>query len=164
MEENTQKNSAIWYTVGAIVIIIAAFMIFRSPAEVTDSPTDTATTTDATTALDQEVALEVKDQFGTTTAVISRVYTDTPSWVVVREDINGNPGNILGASWVPAGETLNLTVELLRAATEGNTYHALVHTDDGNGGADFDLKTDLPLTDANGDNIMKSYKVIFDKG
>ncbi len=165
MEDNTQKNSAVWYTIGAIVIVIAVYLLFfKSPSETINSPEEsTATTTDGIISSGGNVAIEVSDQFGTSTAIIDKVITDAPSWVVVHEDLGGKPGRILGASFVPAGETLNLTVEFINNATakEGQTYYAMIHTEDEVAG--FDFKTDLPVTDASGNPIMKSYKIIFDK-
>lgn len=163
MEENTQQNSAIWYTVGVIVVIIAAYLLFfRSPAEMVDQ-TDTATTTGAVASSTTAASLMVNDQFGTSTVVVDKVVTSAPAWVVVHEDRGGKPGNILGAAWVPAGESLNVTVDLLRGGIEGQTYYAMIHADDGNGGANFDFKTDLPITDTAGDAVMQSYKIIFSK-
>lgn len=161
--EDTQKNSAVWYTVGAIVIIIAAyFLFFKSPTE-TIAPSDNAVATSTNvTASSTQASLIINDQFGTSTVTVDKVVTSSQSWVVIHEDRGGKPGNILGASWVPAGETLNLTVELLRGAVEGQTYYAMVHSEDGVAG--FDFKTDLPITDAAGNPVMKTYKVIFDKG
>ena len=161
MEENNSKNSAVWYTIGAVIIILVAYLLFfRSPAE-TVAPTDTATTTSAVASSTQAASLMINDQFSTSTATVDKVVTGASAWVVIHEDRGGKPGNILGASWVPAGETLNLKVELLRAAMEGQTYYAMVHADDGVIG--FDFKTDLPITDTTGSAVMQSYKVIFSK-
>lgn len=163
MEENTQKNSAVWYTVGAIIIVIAAYMLFfKSPTE-TIAPTDDtmATSTSSTASSTLAASLTIADQFSTSTVTVDKVVTSAPAWVVIHEDRGGKPGNILGAAWVPAGNTEGLTVELLRGATEGQTYYAMIHAEDGITG--FDFKTDLPITDASGNPVMKTYKVIFGK-
>ncbi len=165
--EETQKNTAIWYTVGAIVIVFLGYwLFFRTPAAtVVPTENEIATTTSQVTSTPSVVELTVNDQFSTSTVTVDKVVTNAPAWVVIHEDRAGKPGNILGASWVPANkENLNIEISLLRAAVEGQTYYAMIHADDGNGGSNFDLKTDLPMTDATGNPIMKAYKVIFGKG
>lgn len=161
--EDTQKNSAVWYTVGAVIIVIAAYLLFfKSPTETIAPSEELVATSTNTTVGTTQASLMINDQFGTSTVIVDKVVTSAPSWVVIHEDRGGKPGNILGAAWVPAGETLNLNVELLRGAIEGQTYYAMIHSEDGVAG--FDFKTDLPITDASGNPVMKTYKVIFDKG
>ncbi len=166
--EETQKNNLVWYIAGVVIIALAAYwLFFRAPNAVAPNVDDhQATTTSSATAATGEALLMINDQFNTTMAIVDRVVTKAPAWVVVHEDQGGKPGRILGAAWVPAGETLNLRVEFINGATavEGQTYYAMIHTDNGDGGINFDPKTDLPLSDSTGQPIMKAFKVIFDKG
>ena len=162
MEEG-QKNSAVWYTVGAIVLIIVAYLVFfKNPTESVAPIIDNATSTNQAANSNAAVTLVVNDQFGTKTTIVDKVVTAAPVWVAVHEDRGGKPGNVLGAAWVPAGESLNVSVGLLREAVEGQTYYVMIHAEDGMAG--FDFKTDLPLTDDEANPVMESYKVIFDKG
>lgn len=166
MEEN-QKNSAIWYTVGIIVIIIAAYlMFFRGPASTDEvTTTDMASTTDAvaTSTAGASASVEISDQVASSTVTVDRIVANAPVWVAIHEDLNGKPSNILGAAWVPAGESLNIAVELQRNVVAGGKYYAMIHAEDGSGAADFDFKKDLPLTDIAGAAIMKTFTVLVEK-
>jgi len=57
-----------------------------------------------------------------------------PSWVVVREDSFGFPGEVLGYTAVGAGAAFDVPVELARPAADGETLHALLHVDAGTPG------------------------------
>ena len=165
MEENNQQNNIIWYTAGILVVVVAGYwLFFRAPKQAgLPMSSDLASTTNQIGALGQ-ATIEINNQFDTSTVIVDRALTSQPAWIAIHEDRAGQPGNILGAAWVPAGENLNVQVQLQRAATEGQTYYAIIHTDDGDGGARFDFKTDLPLTDDNGAPVMKTFQIIFDKG
>ena len=163
MDNQQPKNTGIWITIGVIIIIVAAYWLFFRGDIAVNSPIETGNKA-TTTASSTEAAIIVNNQFDTAVVIIDRITSPKPVWVAIHEDNAGKPGNILGASWVPAGEHLNVKVELVRQAVEGKTYHAMLHQDDGNAGAGFDPKTDSPLTDTTGKLIMKSYQIIFDKG
>ena len=77
-------------------------------------------------------------------------------WLVVHEDANGKPGNVLGAHYVKAGADQSAIVKLLRGTAEGKVYYAMLHRDDGNPD-DFSLARDLPVTDASGNPIMARF-------
>jgi len=53
-----------------------------------------------------------------------------PTWVIVYESRDGNPGNILGAGLFFKGDTSG-TVTLLRATTSGKSYFASAAIDNG---------------------------------
>jgi hypothetical protein len=78
------------------------------------------------------------------------------AWVVVREDVNGKMGNILGAQWLPKGTDSATTVELLRGTTAGNTYYLVLYND--NGDRIFGKYTDTPMKNK-GEVIFKTFTV-----
>ena len=61
---------------------------------------------------------------------ISSVSVSAPTWVVIFEGKNGQPGNALGARMFFPGETSG-TVDLLRGTTSGGTYYAGEYIDNG---------------------------------
>jgi hypothetical protein len=78
------------------------------------------------------------------------------AWVVVREDVNGEMGNILGAQWLPKGTNSATTVELLRGTVAGNKYYVVLYND--NGDRIFGKDTDAPMKN-NGEVISKTFTV-----
>lgn len=91
-------------------------------------------------------SIRVHDQTAGVITTLTEVNVTDSSWVVVYEDRNGGLGNILGAQRFDQGNYSGGKVELLRGTTRGNTYHVLIHPD--NGDRIFDHKVDVPL--ANG--------------
>lgn len=76
------------------------------------------------------------------------------SWIVVHEEKNAVPANILGAQLFPAGTTSG-AVELLRNTVTGQIYYAMVHNDDGD--RKFDFTKDFPLRDTEGKIITAKF-------
>jgi hypothetical protein len=99
----------------------------------------------------------VDDQNPGHLVVVSQVSLTKPGWVVIHDDNNGVPGNILGARLFDKGKNSGI-VELLRALQNGKTYLAVIHEDDGNQHV-FSVKTDLPLKDASGTIVMTKFVV-----
>lgn len=92
--------------------------------------------------------------FGET--VTSSVETDQVSWVVVYEDTNGVPGNILGAKLVDIGR-YTVEVKLLRGTLPDRLYYVKLQADDGD--HKFDLSKDLPLVNnVTGQEIMTAFR------
>jgi len=58
------------------------------------------------------------------------VKSDSEVWVAVHEDVDGKPSRILGAQLFSAGTNLG-KVDLLRPTVAGMSYHAMLHSDDG---------------------------------
>lgn len=86
--------------------------------------------------------------------VLARVNMPRDGWVAIHEKSSGALGNILGAHRFDAG-TMSGTVELLRGTLAGNTYYAVLYSD--NGDRAFDPHVDLPMSTANGDMIFASF-------
>lgn len=83
--------------------------------------------------------VEVKDQVAGDKVFISRVAVAQAGWVAIQEDVDGMPGNILGAHRFDAG-TYQGVVTLLRDTIPGETYYATLWHDNGDGV--FDYTTD----------------------
>ena len=107
----------------------------------------------------QSFSLTVLNQAPGKSVFVDEIFTDGPLWVVIIENNNGEPGNILGAGLFDAGETAGV-VELLRGTVEGGAYYAGLYNEDSNLPTNrvFDLEKDLPLSDRNGDIIYAEFK------
>lgn len=103
------------------------------------------------------------EQLPGTQVAISKVTLSTNGWLVVYNDLNGQPGSILGARYYPAGTYENITFNLQVGTTADNTYYVLLHNDDGKvvnstyGTYEFDHTKDLALTDSTGRKIQNSF-------
>jgi len=85
-------------------------------------------------------SVSVKDQEAGNIVRVSQVVLEKDSWVAIREDLQGGLGNILGASWYPAG-THTASIELLRATEVNSFYYAVMYSDDGDKAFDFNKDT-----------------------
>lgn len=100
-------------------------------------------------------AIAVNDQASGSNVEVSFITLARDGWVVIHEERDGKPGNILGALRFNAGESQKGVVELLRPTVEGKTYFAMIHLDDGD--RQFDHTKDLPVTDQQGNVIMMRF-------
>jgi hypothetical protein len=88
--------------------------------------------------------VSVQDQSAGDMVAIGRVDMTVDGWVVIHEDRDGAPGNILGAQRFDAGSYSGGQVELLRGTVAGGKYYVMLHADDGD--KMFDHKLDMPIT------------------
>lgn len=105
---------------------------------------------------ESDSAIMVADQGAGSVATVGSVETDASAWVAVREDMNGMPGNVLGAARVDAGESRNIVIRLLRPTEAGKTYQINLFKD--NGDRVFDYKVDALMT-SGGELISQSFAV-----
>lgn len=87
------------------------------------------------------VGMNVSDQPAGDEVFVSGLVLEENQWVAVYDGEGGEPGSILGASRVRAGE-ISTTVTLLRATVQGGRYYVAILGD--NGDDRFDRQTDLP--------------------
>jgi hypothetical protein len=123
-----------------------------------NSETKTVTASQATeTAATKEVtgkgSVSVVDQkAGSVVTLAKSEFPTKNGWVVVRDYMDGVPGNILGASRYGADEGLVPTeVSLLRNTAAGSSYQVVFYTD--NGDKVFDLGDDTVI-----DGISTTFK------
>jgi hypothetical protein len=103
--------------------------------------------------------LNVLDQAPGRIVEVEMVTLEKTGWVVVREDNQGQIGNILGARLFSKGESSG-EVELLRGTVEGGTYYVALYNEDSDleQNREFDLDKDLPLVDSEGNPIQIQFK------
>lgn len=77
--------------------------------------------------------------------IIPMVVTDVPTWVVVRNEVNGVAGELLGLVLIPAGVHHDIVVELDPAQLT-NSLHVILHQDAGTlGQFEYPDGLDFPL-------------------
>jgi hypothetical protein len=93
-------------------------------------------------------SLTVRDQkAGDVVAVEKAEFPTKSGWVVVRDYMDGAPGNVLGAARYSADEGLVPTaVELIRVTTAGSSYLVMFYTNEGQAG--FSSAEDKPIEGA----------------
>ena len=135
-----------------IVLIIIGIMVFgnkgsQAPAAATTTGL-TGTSTDQTGALNRIV---MSDQYPGNVVYLSSVQLANPGWVVIKDDNNGQPGNVIGSVYSAAG--INpVKVTLTAPMVDGGTYYAILYT--GTNATAFDSTVEQPLTDSTGAAIM----------
>ena len=77
------------------------------------------------------VRLVLKNQIAGDKVVVEEAAVNVPTWIAVREDTAGKPGNILGAQKVFSGVSRDVVVELLRPTVPSAKYHTLLYLDAG---------------------------------
>jgi hypothetical protein len=120
-----------------IVLIVIGFMVFSGKGS--SAPATT---------------IVISDQYPGNVVYVSSVQLVAAGWVVIHSDNNGQPGPIIGEVYVPAG--INpAKVTVTSPIIDGGTYYAVLNSD--NGDQKFDPTVDVPLTDTNGNTIMRVF-------
>lgn len=122
-----------------------------------DTQTMDATDKDKTTS-NASGMLEARNQPPGDSVLIDAAILVQNGWVVIHEDRNGQPGNILGARRLGEGSHTGEQVALLRGTVGGLTYYAMLHNEDGDGV--FDHTKDLPLRNESNEIIMARFETI----
>ena len=133
-----------------IVIIVIGIMVFGgkksgTPAETAPAATDNSGTP---SSLNRIV---MSDQYPGNVVYLSSVQLQNGGWAVVQNDNSGQPGDIIGETYFPAGINPG-KVTLTKPMVEGGTYYVTLYSD--NGDQKFDPTVDMPLKDSNGNVIL----------
>lgn len=165
VETNTEENNVWMIGAGLLVVgLIIGFLVGwywqKNSSQVTliDSAQDNASTTAvlATSTvpalvttyqtIDTPAFVSVDDQRAGGLVFIKHAEASKPTWIAVREVIDGSIGNIIGAEMV-TGATDDVPVTLLRPTKAGQKYAVFLYQDNGDG--QFDFKTDLLIVQNN---------------
>jgi len=102
-------------------------------------------------------SLVVGLQNPTSVAVLIReVSLIEPGFIVIHEDLNGQPGKILAVSDLLQPDRYQ-NISIVMDFEAGETYFAMLHQDNGNG--QFNQETDLPAKNMNGQTVMTNFKI-----
>ena len=164
-----QTNNTFRNTVIVVVLLAAIGIVWMTVSSNKQTPTTstpgmagTATTTQTTsmsggtvvTTADGAVSIPTPQTAGLEIAV-SNVHVSVPTWVVIYENYNGQPGNVLGAGLFTSDRTSGV-VDLLRGTLPGQTYFAGESRDDGD--HMYSMDNDPPVRDANGNPIWVKFQ------
>lgn len=152
-------------TAGLVLLFIASaayYLIQSKRTTVITSKSDEAEGPfiENTRAPSETNSVAISDYTPGQTVTLYTVVLEKPGYVMIHEDDgSGKPGAGIGNSpLLPAGESSNVKVALLRPSVDGETLYAMLHTDDGDGVFGFP-GPDAPLKDKQGDIIMMNYTV-----
>jgi hypothetical protein len=164
-----RKTKNLIITIVLIVLVgITGYLVFTNTSsngnrDDGDKPAIIDNNTAASSSVTEEggaglasTGIKIEDQNPGRIVVVNQVLIETAGWVVIHEDSNGTPGNILGARIFEKGSNSGV-IQLLSSMKVGKSYLAVVHTDNGDGS--FDVKQDKILKDANGKDVMTKFSV-----
>ena len=161
MPEEAEKQESQKTVVAFIVgLLIGGLLVWlfsstpeQSPNVVEDSvDTEEVMTDDEVTTSDEPVVEEVGEgsivvtnQAAGDSVLLGQVrYPVSAGWIVVRDYMDGVPGNILGAARFNLDDGLvPSSVELMRPTDTGSSYQVVFYTDDGE--TDFVLGEDVAI-------------------
>ena len=154
-----QSGIKTWQWVVTVIVIIAiiviGILVFGGKGS-TPAPTDQGTATTDTSSQNPSALnrIVMTDQYPGNVVYLSSVQLANPGWVVIQADKAGQPGAIIGSSYMNAGIAPG-KVTVSTPIVDGGTYYAVLYSD--NGDKIFNAATDLPLRDANGSIILKVF-------
>ena len=168
-ENHTMRNLII--TVVAILVVMGIAWAVTGDKKSSDttntSPTATSTTTGSTGTQTGTTSSNTQVSFPSGALVIaspqnagleiavSNVVVQVPTWVVIYENYNGQPGNVLGAALFTKDRSSG-AVDLLRGTLPGQTYFAGEARDDGD--HMFSMTNDPATRDTNGNPITLKFE------
>jgi len=157
--QDEQSGVKTWQWVVTVIVIIVLVLLgyYMLKGNGTSTPTTGVdTTTDSTLVAGKDTnRVVVTDQFPGNIVYLSSVQLAQPGFVVIHKDNKGTPGDIIGYQYFDKGINPG-KITLTTPTAEGQTYYAMLHSDDGD--KKFDAKLDLPLKDAAGNIIMKVFR------
>ena len=139
-----------------IILIILGYYLFRGDNDGVDVNNNNATATSTDSVDANEVnRITVADQALGNVVYVSSAQLANGGWVVIHKDNAGKPGAVVGSTYVEAG-IAPVRVNLTEQMTDGGTYYAMLHADDGD--KTFDAAKDLPLKNSLGSEIIRVFK------
>ena len=103
-------------------------------------------------------AIYVADQKPSSFILISLISLDKNGYVVIYDDVQGKPGNIIGSTKIlPKGESKLIIAGLIRPTISGEILFAVLHQDSGD--SIFTPSLDIPFRDEDGNIISMSFNI-----
>lgn len=101
---------------------------------------------------DERNSIIVNDQIPGNTVFFQNLTLEEDGFVVVRSEVDGEPGEVVGSLYVEAGADQSGSVELDLPTAEGGVYYVELYLDsDANG--EFDESLDSPVRTALGSAV-----------
>ncbi len=165
-EKQEGQKTVVAFITGLLIGGLLVWVFSSSPEQATVDTDSEVTTTEETTDTEEvgtvsttvestpttqvtetigNGSLTVRDQKAGNTVTLGALTVPTQNgWVVVREYMDGVPGNVLGASRYSVAEGLTPTsVSLLRATEKGSSYQVSFYTESGD--KEFKMKDDTQI-------------------
>jgi len=166
---NESSNSKVVWIVGAVVVCVIAALIFigqrdksgstgsnaTTTATKTERKTDATEPTTVTPVVGSMEGLTVPSPQDAGMEVLVEVESvPAPTWIVVYENNNGKPGNVLGAAFFT--QTISSdSISLLRGTQPGRTYFVGKTHDDGD--RKYALDVDPVVRDDEGNPVLVEF-------
>ncbi len=162
VEKQESQKTVVAFITGLLIGGLLVWVFSSTPEDKMEQNSDTTDTEEIavgdektivvgktdTTVTKEEVgdgSIMVSDQKAGVTVALGLTKVPTKAgWIVVRDYMDGVPGNILGAARYSADEGLMpTTVELQRGTTVGSSYQVVFYTNAGDIG--FKIGEDTPI-------------------
>ncbi len=159
--QNTNGIKAWQWVVTAVVIvalIVIGVIVFSNKgveAPVVTAPEQTVSTSNTSNGL------IMSDQYPGNVVYVSSVQLANPGWVIIQKSVGGKPEDVIGQTYLSAG-IAPAKITLTQSTIDGYMYYAVLYSD--NGDKKFDISTDKPITDKNGNIILKTFKATASAG
>lgn len=155
MEPETGIKAWQWMVTVIVIIALVVFgyYIFKGNNVTAPTSTDSIESTESDKNATNRVV--ISDQFPGNIVYLSSVQLDKPGFVVIKKDNKGVPGDIIGYQYFDKGINPG-KVTLTKSTIEGGLYYATLYSD--NGDKKFDEIKDLPIKNASGNEIMKTFR------
>jgi len=156
-EQSTSGSKAWAWIIGVIIVIIIVILgyyLMKGNGNSSNTAPVTTTTPAASTVASNN-GIVIADQFPGNIVYVSSVQLAAPGFVVIQADNNGTPGAVIGSKAFPAGINPG-QINLSKSMVDGGTYYAALYADTAGTGI-FNASVDQPITDANGNAIMKIF-------
>lgn len=148
----------VYLAVGILVVLVIIFAVVRVVKLPKISMSPKVVVTPAPTTIASKEELIVTAHTPANTAVVDKVTLQTSGFVVIHEEKDGQPGEIIGASTLlTPGTHENVIVQLKRKTLAREKLVAMVHKDNGDG--IFDGATDAEDKDESGKNLQAAFQV-----
>jgi hypothetical protein len=157
-EQSTSGVKAWQWIVGIIVVIIIVILgyyLMKSNGNSSNTAPVASTTAPAASTVASNNGIVIADQFPGNIVYVSSVQLAAPGFVVIKADNSGTPGAVIGSKAFPAGINPG-QINLTKSMVDGGTYYAALYADTASTGV-FNASVDQPITDANGNAIMKIF-------
>lgn len=155
------RNTYLAVGIIVVILVIVAFTVVRTRLPKIGNFGTTPTPTPAVEATgdkDKKDAISVSKHTPASTAVVDVVTLQKPGFVAIVENVDGQPGQILGtSSLLPAGTHQNITIALARKTVSGESLFAQVYEDNGDGL--FQSDKDQTVKDESGRALKAQFMV-----
>ncbi len=162
MENQNANGIKAWQWVVTAVVIVALIIIGIIVFSNKGVETPTVTPEEQSPVTNNNAnGLIMSDQYPGNVVYVSSVQLANPGWVVIEKNVSGKPGDVIGQTYLSAG-IAPAKVTLSQPTIDGSMYYAVLYSD--NGDKKFNVSTDKPLTDTNGNIILKTFKATASAG